>query len=190
MSTDQRLLELELALRSLSRVVDNLVAQVAELERHLDFHPGFWALTAEEHPFGIATGIPKSRFKTVEWGPPDVPSSILEFGSQLWEGAGPHPRTLAAWEAGFWAAASLVCCTAYSPVDTGLWNSVWVVLRARGISRPVIVYSWAEVNRLIELPGSRVDPIVQGFPTPTEAFIFCAGGGLDIPGQYQWKSSQ
>lgn len=190
MSTESRVQDLELAVRSLSRVVDNLVAQVAELEKHLDFFPGYWALTAEERPFGIPTGIASSRFLTVEWGPPEIPESVLDFGSQLWEGPGPRDRCLRAWNAGFWARASLSCFVRYTPVaEIGLWNTIWVVLRARGISRPVIVFSWVEVNRLIELPGSTVDPIVQGFPTPTEAYIFCAGGGLDIPGHFKWTSN-
>ena len=189
MSIDSRVGDLELAIRSLSRVVDNLVAQVAEIERHLDFHPGYWVLVAEEHPFGIGTGIPHHRFRELESGPPEIPSSILDYGSKLWEGPGPFVRSDRAWRAGFWAALSLVCCTSYQPAESiPLWDTIWVVLRARGISRPVIVQSWGEVERLTNLPGSRVDPIIQGFPSYSEVCIFCAGGGINIPGIYQWKN--
>lgn len=191
MSTDQRLLELELAVRSLSRVVDNLVAQVADLQRHLDFEPGYSALSCEEALFGISTGIPRSRFRTIEEGPAEIPQSILDYASVLTEVPDLDFRVRRAWNSGFWAAAALVCHTSYRPLDPlPLWDTIWVVLRARGISRPVTVSSWDEVQRLLNLPGSRVDPIVQGFATLTEARIFTVGGGLDNPAHLRWISSR
>ena len=190
MSIESQVASLELAVRSLSRVVDNLVAQVSEIQRHLDFDPGYWALISEEHPFGIETGIHRSRFCEFESGPPDIPDSILDYGSKLWEGPGPVVRATRAWQAGFWARQSLLCFTSYTPAPSvALWDTVWVVLRARGISRPVIVQSWGEVERLTNLPGARVDPVIQGFPSYSEVCIFCAGGGIDIPGYFQWKSN-
>ena len=188
MSIESRVADLEIAVRSLSRVVDNLVAQVSEIQRHLDFDPGYWALIAEEHPFGIETGIHPSRFREFESGPPEIPDSILDYSAKLWEGPGPLARAERAWRAGFWAVQSILCHTSYTPAPSiALWDTVWVVLR--GISRPVIVPSWGEVQRLINLPGSRVDPVIQGFPSYSEVCVFCAGGGINIPGYFQWKNN-
>ena len=189
MSTDQRLLELELAVRALSRVVDNLVAQVSEIQRHLDFEVGYWALSCEEAPFGIPVGIPRGRFREFEEGPPEIPESIWTYGAGLTEGPGVDFRIRRAWSSGFWAVSALVCCIPYSPLSPiSLWDTIWVVIRARGISRPVTVSSWSEVQRLINLPGSAVEPIVQGFPSISEARIFCAGGGIDCPAHLRWIS--
>ena len=189
MSTDQRLQDLELAVRSLSRVVDNLVAQISDIQRHLDFEPGYWALVCEEAPFGIPVDIPRGRFREFEEGPPEIPDSIWTYGSRLSDGPGADFRIRRAWSSGFWAVSARVCCTSYTPASSiSLWDTIWVVIRARGISRPVTVSSWSEVQRLINLPGTAVDPIVQGFPTLSEARIFCAGGGIDCPAHLRWIS--
>ena len=192
MSTDPTSWSRDLALRDLTRLVGNLATRLDDIERHLQVPSGWWEIVEEERPFGISSGHPPSRFLQIEDGPPEISRDLLTFARRELDPASADSRALRAFQAGFWANAAVVCHTApFSPPPIlRLEDRFWVVLRASGLACPFIVDNQADLRRLLQLPGPRVSPVVQGLPTKTECVLFCVGGGRLIPAQATWRNMQ
>ena len=95
-------------------------------------------------------------------------------------------RANRAWQAGCWAKAT-VEGRVPKPRPTppiSLRSTVYIILRAPGIDRPVRVSSAAEYFRIIpSFKGATGDSISHSFPSLAEARVYCAAFGIDLPEQ-------
>eukprot|EP00435_Cladocopium_sp_Y103_P054293 s92_g17.t1 len=113
-----------------------------------------------------------------------VPVGALELCSKL-GGSVEEQRARAqrAWEAGLWARATIegkVPKPRPSP-KIAQKASVYVVLRAPGLLRPVRVGSAAEYFKII--PNFSGDSISHSFPSQAEARVYCLAAGIDYPAE-------
>ena len=92
-------------------------------------------------------------------------------------------RARRAWEAGLWARATLqglVPKPRPSPKLPGYKNTIYIVVRAPGVSVPTRLDSAAEYFRIIpSFAGS--DSISHAFASVAEARVYCAGVGIALP---------
>ena len=92
-------------------------------------------------------------------------------------------RARRAWEAGLWARATLqglVPKPRPSPKLPGFKNTIYIVVRAPGVSVPTRLDSAAEYFRIIpSFAGS--DSISHAFASVAEARVYCAGVGIALP---------
>eukprot|EP00438_Fugacium_kawagutii_P007983 Skav227356 [mRNA] locus=scaffold1121:17021:28878:+ [translate_table: standard] len=139
------------------------------------------AAPADPPPTEVGSGLASPSSLTV----PPCPLSCLDLCNLL----GPSEsiaisRAERAWEAGWWAKAvaeGKIRCVPPSPALPGtLRNSVYVILRAPGLERPVHVRSSAEYFKLI--PNSRKGgSLSHAFPSIAEAKVYCFAYGIAFP---------
>eukprot|EP00438_Fugacium_kawagutii_P011937 Skav228683 [mRNA] locus=scaffold111:87828:94995:- [translate_table: standard] len=90
-------------------------------------------------------------------------------------------RARRAFEAGFWARIVLLgkLSQPRATPQLDLTPTVYVVLRARSLDSPTHVSSYSDLRRII----GRVDSeaVYHGFPSLTEARIYCEGAGVQWP---------
>ena len=114
---------------------------------------------------------------------PPVPPHVLELSVALRRGpADSTERASRAWTIGYWARFVLegrVSKPRPSP-PVGLPNTVYVVIRAPGISNPVVCTTGADYRSLVG------NTLSHGFPSTAEAKIYCAGANIPYP-IYQWR---
>ena len=144
-----------------------------------------WTLIAGEQP---RPELGDSGPFQAEEGPPPVPASLLFLSRQLHSAkSNGEVRIRRAYNAGFWARIAVETCTSFQgPEALPLKNAHFLILRARGLSRPVRVLKWEEADRLV-----RSDPeaIHLGFPSLIEVQSFCCGAGVSVPPLYGWRNS-
>ena len=120
---------------------------------------------------------------------PPVPPHVLELSVSLRRGpADSKERASRAWTIGYWARFVLegrVSKPRPSP-PVGLPNTVYVVIRAPGISSPVVCATGSDYRSLV---GSfEGNTLSHGFPSAAEAKIYCAGANIPYPTTiYQWR---
>ena len=178
------LVALTLAVQQLQLSVDSLTARLLLVEEKLDITQEGWELVEEAFEPPGRPSVPCSSHTC-----PDIPGALLSFAEKL---SSTHPghlvRAKRAFEAGFRAKCS---------VETGSWfcgattklpisDTVWIIVQAPGLSSAYRVATKADLKRLCSLPG-KGDVICQGFPSLTEAQIFCAGCDIAVPPLYRWK---
>ena len=93
-------------------------------------------------------------------------------------------RAERAWIAGNWAKATLEGKVRHPrptpPLVGGLRNSVYVVLKAPGLTKPVVLSSAKEYFKLIPaVRGSHT--VSHAFPSIAEAKVYCAGASFEFP---------
>ena len=109
-----------------------------------------------------------------------VPEFCVDLCSRL---GGPRPRAQRAWEAGTWARAVLEGKIS-KPRPTPKVNqppAIYVVLKAPGVSGPVLAYSAAEYYKI--LPKFTPDSLSHSFPSKAEAKVYCLAAGVVFPGE-------
>ncbi len=176
------------AVRDLQVSVDSLSARLAVIEEKLGVEADHWELVEEafDPPSRVTFGSPVAREC------PEIPAALLSFAERLASSAPGHiVRAKRAFEAGFRAKQALVCDAWYYGASTTLpfKDTVWIVLKAPGSNKTYRVSIKSDISRLAP-PGAKGDWIVQGFPSLTEAQIFCAGADVPVPPLYRWKKQQ
>lgn len=96
-----------------------------------------------------------------------------------------------AFEAGYRAKVALLSETWYYGAATSLpfKDTIWIVLQGPGLQKPYRVAVKSDIPRLTG-STTKGDWIVQGFPSLTEAQIFCAGADIAVPPLYRWKKQR
>ena len=185
-TSSDRVLELISLVRDLQRSVDSIHLRLEAIESKLGIEDkDFWELVEGpvELPFPCPAPVVTSSVC------PEIPQSLLSFAERLSSVEPGHTvRAKRAFEAGFRAKVSLDSGVWYYGASTKLHlqDTVWIVLKAPGVSLPHRVASKSDLNKLIAGPG-KGDLIHQGFPSLTEAQIFCAGCGIAVPSLYRWR---
>lgn len=90
-------------------------------------------------------------------------------------------RVQRAWEAGLWAKAVLEDRVP-KPRPTPkieVRNTVYIVVRGPGVQRPTRVHSTAAYYQLV--PRFTEDSLSHGFPSLSEATVYCLALGIDLP---------
>ena len=197
---DAEVLELTCSLRGLSITVKGPSSQAVDFIRFVSEHydPSLPAQSsaASDHSFDfVSSRPPASPRSTVPPSPERVRHSFSETRSEILASFAPAPegqlqfasrlvgasssgieRVKRAWLAGQWAgavAARRVVSPNRSP-QLDLRSRFYAILRAPGLSRPVICKSAATYFRLVgRLEDS--DSISHAFPSEIEAKIFLAG---------------
>ena len=90
-------------------------------------------------------------------------------------------RVQRAWEAGHWARATLEGRINKPRPTPKISNrpTVYLVLRAPGLDRPVRVSTAAEYFKI--LPRFSEDSVSHSFPSLAEARVYCIAAGVDFP---------
>lgn len=173
------------AVQNLQISVDSVAARLTVIEEKLGVEAETWELVEESFEPPSRLSAPCSSFTC-----PDIPAALLSFAERL---SSTHPghvvRAKRAFEAGFRARKS---------VDTGTWfvgastnlpisDTVWIVVQAPGLASAYRVATKTDLKRLCSGSG-KGDVICQGFPSLTEAQIFCAGCDIPVPPLYRWRS--
>ena len=120
---------------------------------------------------------------------PPVPDLAVRLCSNLRSGnLSFQQRAQRAWECGYWARYVLEERVRRprpsQPID--LSNSIYVVLRAPGLAQPVICTKASDYRFLLQ--DFQQNSLSHGFPSQSEARVYCLGAGIDYPSRvYQWS---
>ncbi len=184
------ILDLLSAVQQLQASVEALSARVCVLESRLGVIPeDDWEVVEESFDPPSRVTVPSVGVSSVA---PDIPAALLSFAERLSSVSPGHTvRAKRAFESGFRARVAFETGTWFLGAKTLLpqKDTVWILLQAPGITKPHRVASKAELHRLCSLPGSGGSVISQGFPSLTEAQIFCAGCDIAVPPLYKWRKN-
>ena len=184
--------EINLALQELSIRFQRLSLRVERLEQRQSEVPQDPLQRQHSSPAkSVATSAAFSStsiFDTLATEIPAVPKWAVDLcasltGSQLSK----EDRALRAWEAGHWAKfvalGRVSKCRPSKPID--LQNKFYIILRAPGHECPVLCDSASSYRSVVkEFEGT----ISHGFPSKTEARIYCEAAGVSLPSTaYQWR---
>lgn len=142
-------------------------------------------------PFPLDIWIPhcnELRFRGADTGPPEVPDFCLNLVRDKLGFSGDRLRNCAAsaFDAGFWARASLDCHIPYQRRlvrDAGEIVRHIVVFRSTHCA-PFRVTCWQDLTDLCDVTDSTI--IYEAFSSYTEVQVFCAGAGFEIPDLKRW----
>ena len=182
---------LETALNNLESKVDLLITKVEQLTLRLEVleqaldHPRPAASSA---PAPSVAGSKSSQYDVLAEQIPPLPGWALDLCPSLHDcSLTRRERAERAWESGTWARFALESRIGVprpsKPIE--LPNKIYVVLRAPGYSCPLFCESAATYRAVVrEFKGT----ISHGFPSKTEARIYCGAAGFSWPEQaYQWR---
>ena len=196
MNTDHQgiaslLSDLQLSIQELSAKVDRLAARVEEIENQRgQTEP---APAPRQHSPTARSSVSlgqssSSIFDSLATEIPAVPSWATELcsslgGSQLSKEA----RASRAWEAGYWARfcvqGRINKCRPTKPID--LPNKFYVVLKAPNFECPLLCETAGNYRAVV---GDFQGTVSHGFPSKSEARIYCAAAGVALPSSsYQWR---
>ena len=183
--------EIQQQLRGLNLAVGRLTAV---LSAH---HQPAASVTSSSHPApgspyrspSVASSSTSQVYNELATQIPEVPEHVAQLASALRRGAvDSRERAVRARTIGYWARYTLegrVSKPRPSP-PIGLPNVVYVVIRAPGISSPVVCTTGADYRSLVGNFDSNTLP--HGFPSVAEAKIYCAGANISYPTTiYQWR---
>ena len=142
-------------------------------------------------PFPLDTWIPHCnslRFRGADTGPPEVPDFCLDLGRDKLGLSGDRlvEKVSSAFDAGFWAKASVDCHISYSRRlvrDAGELVRHIVVLRSTHCS-PFRVTCWQDFTDLCDVTDETI--VYEAFATFTEVQLFRAGAATEIPPLKRW----
>ena len=142
-------------------------------------------------PFATEVWIPHCQqlsFCGADTGPPEVPDFCLELGLQNLTGGRYEVETkvVSAFQAGFWARASVDCCVPYSQrkdSESGAILRHFVVLRSSHYE-PFRVNTFGDLTSICDITDRQI--VYESFSTFTEVQLFCAGAGREIPALKRW----
>ena len=145
----------------------------------------------EEEAFSDWVPVTSPFEFAVEEGPPALPLVCRNLAEKnLKPGKfSPLQRAEAAFETGFWVRVALETCTTFQDTHSlkGLSPSHWIVFRGALGGLPVRSTRKSDcINALWEGADSILVPVAS----LTELHIICAGAGLSLPKQIQWRSQQ
>ncbi len=184
------ILDLLSAVQQLQASVEALSARLGVVESRLGVNPeDEWEVVEESFEPPSRVTVPSVGVSTAV---PDIPAALLSFAERLSSVAPGHiVRAKRAFESGFRARIALETGTWFLGAKTSIpqKDTVWILVQARGISKPHRVALKSDLHRLWSLPGSGGDVICQGFPSLTEAQIFCAGCDIAVPPLYKWRKN-
>ena len=196
-STDIRtaLLDIQAQLRALTLAVGRLAAAVAS-EHHSPERqaPAISAGVGGGSPYRAPSVVSASSTTSQVYNElatqiPPVPAQVADLASSLRRGPlDAKERASRAWTIGYWARFVLegrVSKPRPSP-PIGLPNTVYVVIRAPGISSPVVCTTGSDYRALVG--NFDRDTLSHGFPSVAEAKIYCSGANILYPTTiYQWR---
>lgn len=134
-------------------------------------------------------GIPFGDYDTLARSLVPCPWKLIDSCKALHGGKYPKEcRARRAWEGGQWAKLVLTGHVAKPKLswDIDLSPTVYVVLRAPGVSTPTRVGTYTELHRLVGRLAE-TDAICHGFPSQAEAKIYCEAAGLAYPPAHKWS---
>ena len=174
----QRIRFLEEEIRRLSEARPHPTIQEAEA----------WEVIEEER-FSDRVPVLESRVFSAADGPPALPSICKDLASQNLK-PGKYStleRAEAAFLTGFWIRIALDTCTTFKDDHClkGLPSAHWVVFRGALGGLPVRSVRKADCIKAL---WEEADSILISVSTLTELHIVCAGAGLSLPKQIQWRN--
>ena len=187
----------------LSRRVDSLAQQVAALTEavgRLTLGGQASPLARSSYPEVLAARAPESVapssvqssstiYNDLALEIPVVPDFAVQLCSNLRGGTfTARQRASRAWEIGYWARfvldQRLEKPRPSRPID--LANACYVVLKAEGYTTPILCLRAADYRSIVG--DFRQGTLSHGFPSQSEARVYCAAAGVSYPSStYQWN---
>ena len=172
---------------SLISKVDQLAHRVEALEQALD-RPG---PAPSSVPAPSVAGSRSSQYDVLAGEIPALPGWVLDLCTSLQDcSLTKRERAERAWESGSWARFVLEgrVGTPRPSKPIELPNKVYVVLKAPGYSCPLFCESAASYRAVVkEFQGT----LSHGFPSKTEAGIYCGAAGFSLPEQpFRWTPNR
>ena len=186
--------QLETVLNSLDSKVDILITKVEQLTLRLEVLEQAFErphVAAPSEPAVSVAGSKSSQYDGLAEQIPPLPGWVLDLCTALQDcSLTKRERADRAWESGTWARfvleGKISVPRPSKPIE--LPNKIYVVLRAPGYSCPLFCESAATYRAVVrEFKGT----LSHGFPSRTEARIYCGAAGFTWPEQaFRWTPNQ
>lgn len=145
----------------------------------------------EESKFSDQVPILGPNSFEAESGPPELPLICKNLAERNLRSGKHTPlsRARAAFCTGFWARIAIETHTPFTDSDSlsGLTPAWWVLLRGAIGGLPVRSQRKSDC---IKAAWTDADLVLVAVASITELHILCAGAGLSLPQQIQWRSQQ
>ena len=194
---------MSISLEEVNRKIDQLALQVEALTNAFDqfrlsagHQQGSQGYPASVPPAPSAASASEARsvssdgnYNLLAGEIPALPDFAASLCGRLSGGAlSPRARAERAWESGWWARFALGGRIGKprpsKPIN--LSNSCWIVLRAAGYQCPLLVTRASDYRSIVKNFDS--PSISHGFPSQSEAKVFCLGAGVEYPQQvFTWS---
>lgn len=177
---------LESRIEDLAVAVENLRLAVAQGQTE-------WTVVTEDPRAETSSSAGSSSgYNDLAKEIPAVPALVSQSCYLLSGGSlSPAQRAARAWESGWWARFCLANRIAKPrpslPID--LQNQFYVVLRAEGCDCPLLFAKASDYRAAVG--DFKEGTLSHGFPSETEAKIYCQGAGVNFPAVVStWRSLQ